>query len=132
MLYKRKRTFLERLGSMRFLLIGSLIFLIFISIGLSKEISRRYQINKEIEKIKKEIEDLEKKNQELSSMIDYLSTESFKEMQARKELGFQKPGETAISIQSKEEKGEEVKKEEPEKELSNPKKWWNYFFASKK
>jgi cell division protein FtsB len=130
MIYKRKRNFLEKLGSLKFLTISGLAFLVFISVGLSKEIVRRHQINKEIEKVKKEIEVLEKKNQELSSIIDYLSTESFREIQARKELGFQKEGETAISIQSEEAKGEEVKKEEQNKEISNPKKWWNYFFAS--
>ncbi len=117
---------------MRFLLIGGLIFLIFISIGLSKEVLRRHQINKEIERVKKEIEDLEKKNQELSSLVDYLSTESFKEIQARRELGFQKEGETAISIQSKEEEGEEVKEGEQKEEISSSKKWWNYFFASRR
>lgn len=131
MLYKRKRNLLEKLGSMRFLLIGGLAFLVFISIGLSKEIIRRHQINKEIERVQKEIETLEKKNQELASIIDYLSTESFKEIQARRELGFQKEGETAVSVQSKEPEGEEVKKEEEQEEVSNPKKWWNYFFAKR-
>lgn len=132
MLYKRKRTFLEKLGSMRFLLIGGLAFLVFVSVGLSKEVLRRHQINKEIEKVQKEVEELEKKNQELSSLVDYLSTESFREVQARRELGFQKEGETAISIQSQESKGEEVKEGEQEEEISNPKKWWNHFFASSK
>lgn len=132
MLYKRKRAFLERFGSMKFLLVGGLVFLVFISIGLSKEILRRHQINKEIERVKEEIEQLEHKNRELSSLIDYLSTESFREMQARRTLGFQKPGETAISIQPREEEGEEVKeKEEQKEEISNSKKWWNYFFVAR-
>lgn len=131
MIYKRRRNFLEKLGSVKFLLIGGLAFLVFISIGLSKEIIRRHQINQEIGKIQKEIDTLGKRNQELSSLIDYLSTESFKEIQARQELGYQKAGETAVSVQPNGSAGETVKQITQQREVPNPQKWWNYFFASK-
>lgn len=110
------------------------IALIFVSIALGKEIYRRYQINQEIKKAKQEISDLEKKNHELQALIDYLNTDSFKEIQTRQNLGLQKEGETAVAIEpgifAAQESNNEVTFESNNiKESSNIRKWWDYFFA---
>jgi cell division protein FtsB len=126
---KRKRIIFKSLT-----LIG-IILLVVVSIALGKEIYGRHQINQEIEKAKHEIEDLERKNYELQALIDYLNTDSFKEIQARQNLGLQKEGETAVSIEpgiSLPSQNQEITFESGEvKESSNPRRWWDYFFAPK-
>jgi len=67
----------------RLLMMGGFLLIIFTSFGLGKEIVRRQKINQEIDDTKKNIESLEKKNKELAQMIEYLETDSFKEIQAR-------------------------------------------------
>lgn len=117
----------------KFLTIIGFIALVFVSIALGKEIYRRYQINQEIKKAKDEIEDLEKKNRELQALIDYLNTDSFKEIQARQNLGLQKEGETAVAIEpgifASSEKNETTFESNNVEESSNLRRWWNYFFA---
>lgn len=67
-------------------------------VGFSKELIRRYRINKDIRQAREQIADLEKHNNDLSYLVDYLQTDSFKEIQARQNLGLQKPGETAVLL----------------------------------
>ncbi|MEW6407835.1 MAG: septum formation initiator family protein [Patescibacteria group bacterium] len=110
------------------------IILIFVALALSKEIYRRYQINQEIKSIQEEIERLEKRNQELQALVDYLNSDSYKEIQARQNLGLQKPGEQAIAVQPAPPNLDvelQASNREEEKNLTNPEKWWNYFFAKK-
>lgn len=109
------------------------VILIFVALALSKEIYRRYQINQEIKSIKEEIERLEKRNQELQALVDYLNSDSYKEIQARQNLGLQKPGEQAVAVQpappNLDVEAQTLNHEE-EKNLLNPQKWWNYFFGT--
>lgn len=111
---------------------AAFVILVFITVALSKEIYRRYQINQEIQSVKNEIERLQKRNQELQALVDYLNSDSYKEIQARQNLGLQKPGEQAVAVQPPP-PNEEIKavspSPNPQENLSNPEKWWNYFFA---
>ncbi len=68
-------------------------------VGFSKELIRRYQINKDIREAREQISEMEKKNSDLSYLVDYLQTDSFKEIQARQNLGLQKKGETAVLVE---------------------------------
>lgn len=116
-------------------LIG-LILLVFVSIALGKEIYRRYQINQGIDELKQEVDSLERRNYELQALVDYLNTDSFKEIQARQNLGLQKKGEVAVAVEpgvaiSSKDQGSTFASSEETKKISSPKKWWNYFFAAK-
>ncbi|NQU99489.1 MAG: septum formation initiator family protein, partial [Parcubacteria group bacterium] len=73
-----------------------MVVLVFVSIALGKEVYRRHQINQEIDAVKQDIEELERKNHEMQALVDYLNTDSFKEIQARQSLGLQKEGEVAV------------------------------------
>lgn len=125
----RSKTFI------RFLMASGLVLIIFTSFGLGKEIIRRQEINQEIEGTKKEIESLEKKNKELAQMIEYLETDSFKEIQARQNLGFQKDGEVAVSIETNnndfQRDSNTTFAKPPAEAPSNPQRWWRYLFAMK-
>lgn len=115
-----------------------IIVLILVSIALGKEIYRRYQINQEIKIVKLEIETLQKKNKELQALVNYLNSDSYKEIQARQNLGLQKLGEQAVAIETAPTMESALPKEisaavpaaEPGRELSNPEKWWKYFFSA--
>lgn len=135
MVERRKKTIWQSKTFVRALMASGLILIIFTSFGLGKEIIRRKEINQEIETTKKEIESLEKKNKELAQMIEYIETDSFKEIQARQNLGFQKEGEVAVSIETSQGNYDKSTSttfsQPPETEYSNPKVWWRYFFANK-
>lgn len=108
--------------------------MIFIAMGLVREIVSRYMVNQEIAKIQTEINSLERKNQELSGLVEYLNTDAFKEIQARQNLGMQKDGETAVSIESLPDNINAqvtVLEDNNESEKSNLEKWWEYFFGGR-
>lgn len=113
---------------------GGIIFLIFMIQALAKEMIRKQKINQEIAEIQKEIDILERKNRELEALVEYLNSESFKELQARQNLGLQKEGETAVAVESIPESKQSddfVFGKEDSLSKSNPEKWWIYFFGEK-
>lgn len=111
-------------------LLSILIFLLF---SINKVMTRRNQVNKDIEGFKKEISDLEKQKNELTNLIGYLDTLSFKEKEARLKLGLQKEGEKTIVITNpyRETKEEDAIVTENKKVsvYDNISKWWGYFFG---
>ena len=125
--------FKAKVLSVRLLIIIGFVLLIVFSVSLAKEMYHKYQINKEIKEVQAEINSLEEKNEELKDLIEYLNTNSFKEIQARQQLGLQKEGEQAIAIQSAPEEEAMIveQEEEPTVDKSNTERWWSYFFAKK-
>lgn len=137
---KKNATFKALMSSKLVLVIG-FVLLALISVALTKELMRKHQVNQEIELVKEEIERLERRNEELQALVEYLNTDSFKEIQARQSLNLQKEGETAVAITEpvREPVIEEQvidKAEEAQKEAlagkSNIVKWWEYFFRTVK
>lgn len=132
----KKRSIWGFLLSTKVIVLVGLIFLGLVSFALSKELMRKHRVNQEIEEVKKEITSLEKKNKELAALIEYLNTDSYKEIQARQNLNLQKEGETAVAVMPVERSLEEASGTEKfdipvDEESSNVKKWWNYFFNKK-
>ena len=125
-------------------LVGFLV-IIFISIPLAKNVSKNYNINKEVVKLEEEIDRLKDKNSELGNMIDYLKSDQFIDEQAKLNLNYKKAGEELVVINSKEEQAAKasselkniyniqgLNKQIIEKEITNPKKWGYYFFNQEK
>ncbi len=136
---KENTPFLKRLFRSKLLIVAEIIVLVFFSSALAKEIIRKYQIQGEVEQLQKELIDLEQKNIELSSLIQYFDSETYKEEQARMQLGLQKPGEKVVTVlgESTDNDAELVVSQEKialsnEKNISNPQLWWNYFFDTTK
>jgi len=117
-------------SNQRFLAIIGLILLLLIMLPLAKTYSQKRLIENEISNVEKEISQFEKDNQDLQEMLSYLQSDQSLEAQARVNLNLKKPGETVIVIESK----EDIKKmdvvEEKREEVSNFKKWFNYFFST--
>lgn len=132
---RRRHNILTRIiYNPKFLAFLGLVILILISIPLAKNVSKRYNINKEVRELGKEIEELEYKNKDLKDLIIYLESDQFVEEQARLNLGLKKEGEQAIVIEDISprqllDSGEENSGElASAKNLTNPQKWWRYFF----
>lgn len=94
-----------------------------------KEAYRNYKVNKEIEKLRSDIEILRNENSELNYLIDYLKTDYFVEKEARLKFGLKKDGEKVFNIENnvKEEKKNKASEGHLE-DISNIKKWRDYFF----
>lgn len=121
----------------RFLLIAvALGAIIMISLALTQETYRRYQIQKEIEDLRIQAEKKEKDNQKLSGMIEYFKTQDFQEKEAKEKLSVQKEGEKVLLVTGDRKNVDEIEEKpqasgNPQKDnRTNPRKWWDFFFAS--
>lgn len=128
-------------------LLGSKVFLFFIIlaliglvISLGRESYRKYQLTKEINRVKSEIERLEGRNNKLANLLEYFKEESYLEKEARLKLNLKKPGEKVVVISETENQDtvgnpEFVQEDEgvpaldeDNLEEANFWKWWEYFF----
>jgi len=105
-----------------------LIILVFLIISFGKEFTRRYYLEKEVEKLEEQIAELENRNQKFTELVDYLNTEDFTEAEARLKMGLKKPGEEVMVIEYPEGQEKEMVSENNNSDLTNPDKWWHYFF----
>lgn len=118
------------------LLIAFLGYLIFI---ISQSIWRNYQTNRKISGLKDVIEMMQIENDLRREMLTYYQSDSFREVELRRRLILQKPGEKVITLP--------IKKEDSNLDRlinisptpsTNPKqnntpnyiKWWQLFFGS--
>ena len=122
------------LASSKILFFVSLFILIFFSVNLVKELINRKDLKEDISNLQAEINELESGNQELSSLINYFKSLDFVGNEARTKLNLRKPGEKIIIVPEEAEGLTEetddysnILKTEVDS-LSNPQRWWNYFF----
>ena len=132
---QKKSSIIKTLNSQIFLVV-SLLVLCAVSFGLFKITYRKIQIKKEISAIEQKIQSLENSGLKLVHLLDYLNTNSYQEETARIELGYKKPDEKVIVITKESNhnqqnlKTELLQEKEAELKISNPKKWWRYFFKN--
>ncbi len=128
----KKEKFIKRFYTSKlFLLLGFLILgLMIFSVG--KKIVEGHQIEQEIKNMEKEIAALEVKNTKLNELLNYLNTEEFIEQEARLKFNLRKPGESVAILPEvelqQENKNNQLVAGESGIAMSNPQKWWNYFF----
>ncbi len=138
----RKLTKRKLITKARVAIAVSSLFLIFFSVGLVKELINRQQINKQITGLENEIAALEKENQEIGNLISNWSESNRLEKEARLKLGLKKPNEQAVIIMRPDQPDKAPKNTiqqgdqiiggiiipNDQQEVSNPIKWWRYFF----
>ena len=122
--------FYRLFSNQRFLAIVGLILLLLIVLPLARTYSQKRVIENEISGVQKEISQFEKDNQDLKEMLSYLQSDQSLEAQARLNLNLKKPGETVVVIENQADIKNSDDVTNDEAEISNFKKWFNYFFSS--
>jgi len=111
------------------------IIFVYMFVATGEALWQNYQINQDIIKLKIDIIQLNKENIQLKNLIAYLKTESFREKEARRKLGYKKPDENVVAIPQDNfihvEPGTTQTESSPENSihLNNPQKWWEYIFG---
>jgi cell division protein FtsB len=93
----------------------------------ARQITQKYQIDKQIRQLQARADKISGQNQKLSDLVNYLGTDQYKEKAAREQLNLKKDGEFVVALPQNQQ--EQVSSAETAVQLSNPQKWYNYFFA---
>ena len=107
-----------------FIAIG-LVVTILLATNLVGTVSHDYKVRSEIKRLEDEKARLEAEQKRLSDLHDLFKSPFFVEGESRKSLGYAKPGEKMIIVEPGAIK---VSGDGEEESLSNPQKWWKYFF----
>ena len=125
------------------LLRSKIVFLIalfivgYLCYSITKQVALRKNSAARLASIQKEIGELNNKEEELLKLQGYYSSDEFLEKEARRILSYQKPGEEVYVVIPRKRNESEINiKDEfqviegnrESVEVSNPVKWWNYFF----
>jgi len=107
-----------------------ILILFFIVVNFIGAWLKSSKVHQEINNLEQEITNLQKDTGKLTELIQYFNSNAYIEEKARVDLGLKKEGEKVVLVP------DDIKKnllntenqEKSENELSNPKKWWHYFF----
>jgi len=110
----------------RWFIILSLVLIVLLLLSYNREMQRQKKINEKILELRNEALTLEQSNFKLARMLNYVQSEEFVELEARKNLNYKKPGEKVIVITENNNNEDGAKKAE---QLSNWEKWMHYFFT---
>lgn len=135
-----KKNNLEKIFfNQNFLTLVGLTVIVLISFPFAKNAIKQHKINQEISDFKKEIVNLQNKSVNLKNFVSSLESDQFVEEYARLNLNLKKPGEEKTVIKT-DAAGANPAASDPifnipgrakpatSPEISNPKKWLNYFF----
>lgn len=111
-------------------LTGLLAAVGFMTIAFAKAYYAHYKIEQEINQLKKAKELSQAKKFQMMELLDYVKSSSFVEEQAHTELNYVKPGEHLLIIKTPTSSltGAAPDNMISTSTISNPKKWWFYFF----
>ena len=126
----------DQLTRSRLFLLVMAGIVLFVLVAFLREAVHRYEVRQQISSLQSEIGDLETKQKKLTDLIDFFSSPLFQEQEARQKLGKAKPGESVVFIPisnvnaSPPNSSAAQDAEQREQAVSNPVRWWRYFFAS--
>ena len=125
---KNKGKFYTFFYSKQFIFV-CVILVCFMVFVLTQEHNRQKKINNKIAELNFEVKNLESSNFELAHLLVYLKSNESMELEARKTLGYKKPGEKVIVIEGS--GNAEALGAQNNQENSNLQKWFRYFFNNK-
>lgn len=113
-----------------------IILFLFLSVSFLRVFLKDYALRHEIGRLQTDVNKLEKRKIESLEVLKKLQSDSYVEGRAREELQAAKPGEAVLvvpglSVSSTATKSLTLEEDVPV-ELSNPAKWWYYFFGNDK
>jgi cell division protein FtsB len=94
---------------------------------LAQELKRK-KVAEEIKNLQEQAASLDQKNKQLSDSLAFLDTNAYKEKVAKESLNMKQNGEVAISFIPEVDNSNNQPKND-QKPVSNPLKWWYYFFS---
>lgn len=127
---KKADNFWQRIFYSQLLIFIGIFFIILFSVGISKRVARKHQIDREIKQLQSEVDKLSSNGKDLNELLSYLNSDDFLEEEARTKLGLKKEGEQVVIIHNKPKEFQTDNKPNeimPQKK-NNPQKWYNYFF----
>lgn len=125
----REANLFKRFFSSRWFIICGILVLGFLLFAMVRAAYQDYQIKEEIKSLQDEAQKLEAKKLEMLDLLSYVKSPDYVEEKARKELNLAKEGEkVAVILNGGQKSGQEQEKVIKFKDISNPLKWWNYFF----
>lgn len=139
----RQQQGFSRLFRWRFFFIINAVLILLLGFTLGREFFRARIIQKEIDALQAQADRLATRNSSLTELQTAIQTQSFIEREARLKLGMKKPGEEVVIIQEKKNPSADysfspVDSSDPlglvladegsSLQISNPTKWWYYFF----
>lgn len=110
--------------------------LLLLSMNLTRAQLKDRAIRQEIAKLEQEVVALEEQRNAFQELMALIDNPEFLEKTARKSLGYALPGEEVVVIEKNEKcKMQNVKCVDGDEvvgidRMSNPRKWWAYFFGS--
>lgn len=117
----------------RWFLLVAVLVLLFLGFIFLRAYSQNYGIEQEISRLQSETSRLKKRRLELLDTIKYAESDSFVEAKARTELNLLKPGEKVAIIHNVTSavgvSGQDKAKVVESENISNPVRWWRYFFG---
>lgn len=117
----------------KWFLILNCIVLIVICYASIRNFYHDYQIQKEIKRFQEQAKMLETKNLETLEILKHVKSQNFIEEKARTEFNLVKPGEKVVVIHGSEKNnqnyGQIAQNMIEQEKVSNPVKWWRYFFG---
>lgn len=117
------------------ILAGSVLLLVLLGTATIRESYRGWQVDQEIESLERQADALEGRNKRLTEIAQALQSPERMEVEARKRLGNQQPGEHVVVLNGFTASGTwssdmslDVVTENTEPPVSNPEQWYRYFF----
>jgi len=109
------------------------IIILLILFSLGQEMSRRWQVEREVARLEVEAGALKKSVTELENLNQYFKTSDFQERLAREKLNYRAPGEEVVLVPDDSQLDEEVVGSQLIDRVlvvPTPMKWWNAFFGA--
>lgn len=114
------------------LIIGVTVVIVFlILLSLVQEMNRRWQVQREVQRLEEEVAEIQKNVVELDNLNTYFRTEDYQERLAREKLNYRAPGEQVVLIPEEDlsQTEEALPQAEDDTQISIPMRWWRIFFV---
>jgi len=119
---------LSRIFSSRNLTLILIIVFVFCLIGLIGQTVKYFSIKKDINSLEAQIKSLEGQNQQLTTSLENVKSDFYKEREARLKFGLKLPGEK-VAVVNLGNSQNNVNPTPSNIDSFNPLQWWQYFFS---
>jgi len=121
----------------KLIIIGEFVLVSYLLYTLTVSVYKSYQIDQHILNFKKENDEIAEQNRQKEADYSYYTSDAYIEKIAKQNLGLRNPGEEILVIGNDEMSGDvsddaqnALEDNVTVKPLSNPQRWWKFFFHS--